>query len=140
MEPRGVKIRRAVSPDHPSFASDRFVVQRRLGAGGMGVVYQALDREQDRVVALKTLRDVHPAAIVRFKHEFRALADLAHPNLVALYELVAADEALFFTMELVNGDNFLAFVRPDLARASGDDTFALSAAAIPAPLTGSTVG
>src|SRR5438876_5986458 len=92
--------------DHP-----RFVIQRRLGAGGMGVVYQALDREKNQVVALKTLRDAEGASIARFKHEFRALADVSHPNLVSLYELIAHPERLFFTMELVVGKTFLRWVR-----------------------------
>jgi serine/threonine protein kinase len=95
----------------PSFDDPRFVIQRRLGAGGMGVVYQALDRQRNQVVALKTLRDAEGASIVRFKHEFRALADVSHPNLVSLYELIAHPNRLFFTMELVVGRSFLRWVR-----------------------------
>src|SRR5262245_41764360 len=77
----------------------------------MGVVYEAADRERAAPVALKTIRRVTPEGIARFKREFRALVDIAHPNLVALYELVAEDEALFFTMELVSGRPFSAWVR-----------------------------
>jgi serine/threonine protein kinase len=91
--------------------TERFAVQRRLGIGGMGVVYQALDRDRNQVVALKTLRNMDAATVVRFKREFRALADVSHANLVALYELISVESSIFFTMELVPGQSFLRWVR-----------------------------
>jgi serine/threonine protein kinase/tetratricopeptide (TPR) repeat protein len=90
----------------------RYEVRRRIGQGGMGVVYEAFDREAERLVAVKTLRRFSPALLYRFKQEFRTLADVHHPNLVHLYELVASEsELVFFTMELVRGEDFLAHVR-----------------------------
>ncbi len=92
--------------------TERFEILGRIGAGGMGVVYEALDREQGSRVALKMLRRLEPDALLRFKQEFRALADVNHPNLVGLRELVCADEQWFVTMELIEGVDFLRWVRP----------------------------
>ncbi|HVQ38825.1 MAG TPA: protein kinase, partial [Pyrinomonadaceae bacterium] len=92
--------------------TERFRIRRRLGSGGMGVVYEAHDRETDKVVALKTLTRAEASHISRFKNEFRSLADVSHPNLIALYEFMADGQYWFFTMELVQGVNFLEYVRP----------------------------
>jgi tRNA A-37 threonylcarbamoyl transferase component Bud32 len=91
---------------------ERYEILRRIGAGSMGVVYAARDRVRGEVVALKTLAHADPAARVRLKQEFRALADVGHPNLVALHELHADERACYFTMELVEGATFLEHVRP----------------------------
>src|SRR5580704_16063152 len=90
--------------------SERFRIIRRLGEGGMGTVYEALDGETGQRVALKLLRNASPDAIVRFKREFRSLQDIHHPNLVTLGELISENDAWFFTMELVNGEDFVSWV------------------------------
>ena len=77
------------------------------------MVYAAQDTHREELVALKTLLYVDAAAIYRLKKEFRALADVSHPNLVALHELVAEKDDWFFTMELVEGVGFLQHVRPE---------------------------
>jgi eukaryotic-like serine/threonine-protein kinase len=103
----------ADSTDRPLWAgTDRYEVLRRIGAGGMGVVYEAFDREQRRLVAVKTLLNFTPEALYLFKNEFRTLVDVHHRNLVRLYELVATDpKSVFFAMELVVGSDFLTHVK-----------------------------
>ena len=91
-----------------SFAgTERFRILKRVGAGGMGVVYQCMDKERNEVVALKTLRRIDGQAIYRLKQEFRALANVGHRNLVALHELMSVDETWFITMEFVDGKTLL---------------------------------
>jgi serine/threonine protein kinase len=82
-----------------------------LGRGGMGVVYRARERRSGRQVALKIMQWADPVGMYRFKQEFRSLAGLTHPNLVSLHELAAGGKVWFFTMELIDGEPFLAHVR-----------------------------
>ncbi len=101
--------------------TERYSVLRRVGEGGMGVVYEALDRDGHRHVALKTLLRIDPNSLYLFKQEFRTLADVHHRNLVHLYELVQPEGGpLFFTMELVEGAGFIEYVHRT-PRGRGDD-------------------
>jgi tetratricopeptide (TPR) repeat protein/tRNA A-37 threonylcarbamoyl transferase component Bud32 len=96
----------------PVLGGGRFEVRGTLGTGGAGVVYRAFDGQLQREVALKLLRQASGRDLYRFKKEFRTLADIVHPNLVALHELHAADGEWYFTMELVEGVSFIDWVRP----------------------------
>src|SRR5437763_1136441 len=116
--PRGSHV---VKPAREFVGTDRFKLLRRLGTGGMGVVYEAHDRKMDKVVALKTLTLSEAAHIYRFKREFRTLVDVSHPNLVTLYELMSEGQSWFFTMELVKGVTFIQYVRPDTIDVSALD-------------------
>ncbi|WP_437484790.1 AAA family ATPase [Sorangium sp. So ce1014] len=96
----------------PEFGGTRrFQVVRVVGVGGMGVVYEAFDRERKGRVALKILRNLSADARLRFKNEFRSLQDIQHQNLVSLGELHEEEGQLFFTMELIRGVDFVVHVR-----------------------------
>jgi serine/threonine protein kinase len=92
--------------------TSRFEILSRVGQGAIGIVYEALDRETNTRVALKTLRNMSPETILLLKSEFRTVADLQHPNLVQLGELFEDGGNWFFTMEYVDGVDFLRHVRP----------------------------
>jgi len=99
----------------------RYRLVERIGSGGMGDVWSAAPVEAPSArVALKLLPRLEPDALMLFKREFRAVADLSHPNLVALYELgsatVGGSVTYFIAMELVEGEDFLDHVRGDERR------------------------
>jgi hypothetical protein len=106
--------------------SERFEIVRQLGAGGMGIVYEAIDRQRGARVALKTLKNLDGGSLFRFKREYRSLQGLQHPNLVSLGDLVEEAGAWFFTMDLVRGVDFLRHVRGDLSPAEIESTVSVS--------------
>ena len=84
----------------------RFQVLRRLGRGGMGVVYSAYDEELDRRVAIKLLRPDRlrdPASMQQFRAEAQAMARLSHANVVQIYEVGEHEGQLYIAMEFVQG-------------------------------------
>lgn len=89
----------------------RFKLLRCIGAGGMGVVYEAENPEHGQRVALKTLNHLNADAIYRLKHEFRSLAGVLHPNLVQMHELSCDGPNWFFVMDYVDGVPFIEYVR-----------------------------
>lgn len=91
---------------------ERLRIERRIGEGGMGVVYEAFDEERGGTVALKTLSRLDAESVYRLKGEFRSLADVSHPNLCRLFELFSGGGDWFFSMELIRGARFDQWVRP----------------------------
>lgn len=104
------KIARDASPAVTRLGDYRLLGE--LGRGGMGVVYEAVHTQRGDHVALKTLPIVDGAALHLFKREFRVLADVNHPNLVGLHTLESDAGQWFLTMDLVEGSEFLKYVRP----------------------------
>jgi eukaryotic-like serine/threonine-protein kinase len=102
----------------------RYRITALLGEGGMGVVYDAVDEQRGHRVALKTLKQAGPEALYRLKREFRALADISHPNLVQLYDLVVGARGVSYSMEVVEGLDFVAYCQGGRRRAPSrrDDT------------------
>lgn len=85
----------------------------RLGDGGMGTVYRAVDRMLDREVAIKVLRaDLarKDSLVERFRQEARALARLSHPRIATLHGLEQHEDELLMIMEFVRGDTLEAIV------------------------------
>ncbi len=111
--------------------TDRFRIERRLGSGAMGVVYEAFDHAWRCRLALKTIRRIDPRMLMHLKEEFRSLADMSHPNVIQFYELLGHGEECFFTMELIEGQSFLEYVRSRPA-AIDEDTPTSSMADVPA--------
>lgn len=83
----------------------RFVVEARLGAGGMGAVFRAHDTELGRPVALKFLLGVSAAELERFRREARTIAGLDHPRIVHLYDRLDTEFGACLVMQLVAGES-----------------------------------
>ena len=94
----------------------RFDVIGLLGAGGIGRVYMARDRNLGRHVAIKSLHAQFVADqsfIERFRDEANILAMLSHPNITTLYDLLEIDGQIHMVMELVQGQNLRDVVRAE---------------------------
>ena len=92
----------------------RYRVEREIGAGGMAIIFQAVDLKHDRLVALKVLRPELAAALGadRFLQEIRIAARLEHPHILTLIDSGAADDLLYYVLPFVRGES----LRDRLAR------------------------
>ncbi len=100
---------------HP-FRIGRFTILRRLGRGGMGVVYAAYDDRLDRKIALKLVYSSPQDGSLgqtRLLREAQALARLSHPNVVQIYEVGEHDRQVFLAMEFVSGVTLRSWTRAE---------------------------
>jgi serine/threonine protein kinase/tetratricopeptide (TPR) repeat protein len=90
-----------------------YVIAKRLGEGGMGVVYEARDERLQRAVALKTMSSLShdEGARRRFWREARAAASVNHPNVCQIYEIGEDQGELFIAMELLEGESLSHMIR-----------------------------
>ncbi len=99
--------RRGLHPEDPTRIG-RYRVLRRLGSGGMAVVYAAYDPELDRQIAVKRLDPVRfsasdPRVVARFQREAQSMARVSHPHVCPVYDVGVEDDSIFIAMELVHG-------------------------------------
>ncbi|HYF54264.1 MAG TPA: serine/threonine-protein kinase, partial [Salinarimonas sp.] len=104
-------LKRISSPAARAASAEQATVRqyrltRKLGEGGMGVVFEARDDRRDRLVAIKRLRpmDSHPSLKERLLREARVAAKISHPNVCQVYELAEENGELFVVMELLDGE------------------------------------
>lgn len=84
----------------------RYEIQELIGVGGMAVVYRAYDIVEDKIVAIKILKDEflgNKEFIRRFKNESKAIAVLSHPNIVKVYDVSFGTKIQYIVMEYING-------------------------------------
>lgn len=103
VEPRGAAV---VEVDlAPGTRLGRYVITREVGAGGMSLVYEAMDEELDRRIAIKVMRTKYwdRDGQQRALREGQAMAKLSHPNVVAVHDVGALGDQTFIAMELIDG-------------------------------------
>ncbi|HUQ07875.1 MAG TPA: serine/threonine-protein kinase [Kofleriaceae bacterium] len=125
-ETRDAPSRPSGTPPGPGDTIGRYVIERVLGTGGMGVVFAAHDPDLDRRVALKLLHGAGSTngdeARTRLLREARAMAKVNHPNVITVYEVGTAQGVDFVAMELIEGTNGADWLRktrraaPDILR------------------------
>jgi len=102
------KIKQDNAVQSGSVIGSRFEVLEKVGSGGMGIVFQAFDRELDEIVALKVLKsratpDIEDEDVARFKDEIRLARRVTHPNVVRIYDYGQIGNNTFISMEYVQG-------------------------------------
>jgi serine/threonine protein kinase len=115
----GLQLIGDASGDHESSSAaigkdfGEYTVLREIGRGGMGIVYEAVHRQQGRRCALKIIPQaaaLDPRQLVRFKNEAQAASRLHHPHIVPVYEVGFADGCHFYTMQFIAGSSLAQLI------------------------------
>lgn len=104
----------------------RYEIQEIVGVGGMSVVYKAYDNVDDRVVAVKILKDeflTNDDFVRRFKNESKAIALLSHPNIVKVYDVCFGEKLQYIVMEYVDGITLKEYIQKQGAITWNDALF-----------------
>lgn len=104
----------------------RYEIQEIVGVGGMSVVYKAYDNVDDRVVAVKILKDeflTNDDFVRRFKNESKAIALLSHPNIVKVYDVSFGEKLQYIVMEYVDGITLKEYIQKQGAITWNDALF-----------------
>ncbi|HEY0553747.1 MAG TPA: serine/threonine-protein kinase [Thermoanaerobaculia bacterium] len=118
---------RRLEPSHvPYVLPNKFRFERRIGTGGMGVVYRGTDLSLGRPVAVKTLRRVSPEDAMRLRREARTAAAVSHPHLAPIYGLETWQGTPMLVMELLEGGTLAQ--RIEKARLAAAETVGLGLA------------
>ncbi|MGI8907860.1 MAG: protein kinase domain-containing protein [Candidatus Sumerlaeaceae bacterium] len=107
----------------PEMIAGKYEVLQTIGRGGMGTVYKAVQRNLDRVVAIKMLSEElasDPEFRARFQQEATVVARLSHPNIVAVYDIEPHNHTFCIIMEYLDGENLQAKIDRDVTLAERD--------------------
>ena len=108
---------RSAEPQVGTLFASRYEIQSILGKGGMGIVYKALDRDLEDLVAIKTLRNealsADPTLLDRFKQEIRLARKITHPNILRTHDLGETGGVRYLSMEFVKGITLKHLVEQD---------------------------
>ncbi len=91
----------------------RYRLDNKVGTGGMSVVYRAMDLQEERIVAVKMLREEYAEDeefVRHFRNEINAAKDLHHPNIVEIYDFSQEDDLPYIVMEYVSGITLKAYI------------------------------
>lgn len=104
----------------------RYEIQEIIGVGGMSVVYKAYDNVDDRIVAVKILKEeflTNDEFVRRFKNESKAIALLSHPNIVKVYDVSFGEKLQYIVMEYVDGITLKEYIQKQGAITWNDALF-----------------